>query len=404
MARREPTPDNFDAFRRALVERSRPVAREERQNWHDWVEALVMTAFPERRTRMSKPGMAFRLFAVEVEMPRIELEALEAESVRFSEYFQRKLPEGIKAASIHHFGERRDHMIEFVIELEDTFVTGSVKLRTYPFKETIEEGGVVEGDDRAYGQDRPEREDRGGDRGGYRDRRPGGFNKGGFGGGGYKGGGGGYGGGFKKNFGDRPPRPYGGGDDRPRRPYGGGGDDRPRRPWGDRPDRGDRPEGGDRPFRDQDQGDRPYREREDRPYRERDDRPRFDNDRPRFDNDRPRPEGEGGGDRPYRDRKPGGFRPGGGGFKSGGGFKKSFGGGKPGGFRGGFKPGGFGGDRPPREGGDRPQGRFGGGQGYGKRKSDYGPGSPGSRYGGPEDGRPRGRFGRDEEGPRRGDD
>jgi|GEM_PF-50733 len=208
------------------------------------------------------------------------------------------------------------------------------------------------------------------------------------------------------------PRPFYGGDERPRGFQGRGGDD-------DRP-RGFKPRG-------RDEGPRSYGRGDDRPggFKPRfggggDDRP--GGFKPRFgggDDDRRggfKPRFGGGGD-----DRPGGYKPrfGGGGDDRPGGFKPRFGGGgddRPGGYkprfggggddrRGGFKPrfGGGGDDRPggykPRFGGggdDRPGGskpRFGGG-------GDDRPGGYKPRFGGGGDDRPGGfkpRFGGDDD-------
>jgi superfamily II DNA/RNA helicase len=163
-----------------------------------------------------------------------------------------------------------------------------------------------------------QREDRGGDRGGYR----GGNDRGGYRGDRDSRGGSGFGGGERRSFGDRDSR--GGGyrgdrpafnrDDRGGRPAGGSGfgGDRDRRSFGDRDSR---PTGGDRPAFNRG-SDRPAFNRSERPaFGDRDSRP-TDGDRPAFNRDdrggRPAGGGGFGGDRDRRsfgDRDTRGDRP-----------------------------------------------------------------------------------------------
>ncbi len=233
--------EGFDAFRRELIRRALPVQKEERKAWEERFKAFVEASLPEPRKLFQKPGLAARLFAAEVEVPNSHPRDLEVYSQQLDLIWEAKMPDEVVEWRTLTTPDRTDLVWEFAVDLGASYVTGSVKLRNFPFE-------------------RPERRDRPsqGDRPYPRDDRPSG--------GGYQGnrdrpqGGGGYnrndrpqgGGGYQGNR-DRPSggyqgnrdRPQGGGYNRNDRPQGGGGYKRNDRPQGGGGyNRNDRPQGG----------------------------------------------------------------------------------------------------------------------------------------------------------------
>ena len=265
--------ERFDAFRRELIRAKLPVQKDERKQWEARFKEFVEAALPDPRKLFQKPGLAARLFAAEVELPNSHPRDLEVFAQQLDLVWEAKLPKGVEEWRTLTSPDRRDLVWEFAVDLGASYVTGSVKLRNYPF-----ERPEPRDRERSYG-DRTERRP-------YqrRDDRP-----------------------YQRRDDDRPSRPYQKrDDDRPSRPYQKRDDgDRPSRPYQKRD--GDRPS---RPYQKRDDGDRPTRpyqkrdgDRPSRPYQKRD-----DGDRPkrpyqkRDDGDKPK--------RPYqkRDDKPSGYR------------------------------------------------------------------------------------------------
>lgn len=306
----------FDAFRRQLIRTKSPVQGEIRQLWLERLVEMADQLFPDMERQVRKPGLATRMFSIEIAFPWREQNDLLILASRIEEEWPKGILPGAESHT-HIFPDRRDLYWEFAVAIDDWYLTGAIKLRSAPF--TMPKGGEGAGErpfDRKAteeeGQERPNR-DRGdrkpwerrdrpqGDR--YRDDRP--YSR-------------------DRNRDDRPynrdreNKPWERRDDRPRpfnRDRGGegqGGDrppfnrDRQDKPWERRDDRPrpfnrDRNEGGERkPW--ENRGDRPFnRDRQDKPWERRDDRPRpFNRDRNEGGERKP---WENRGDRPFnRDR------------------------------------------------------------------------------------------------------
>jgi hypothetical protein len=324
----------FDAFRRELIRRALPVQKTERKAWEERFKEFVEASLPAPKKLFQKPGLAARLFASEIEVPNSHPRDLEVYAQQLDLIFEAKLPKDVVEWRTLTSPDRTDLVWEFAVDLGATYVTGSVKLRNYPFERPERKPRDGDGERRPYqrrdeGERRPyQRRDEG--QSGDRERRP------------YQ----------RRDEGER--RPYQRRDEGERRPYQrrDEGESRPyqRRDEGERRPYQRRDEGESRPYQKRDDGDRPKRpyvkrddsDRPKRPYVRRDDgdrpkRPyvkREDGDRPkrpyvkRDDGDRPkRPYVKReDGDRPKRPYKPSGDRP----YKrpSSGGPKK-FGGSKP---------------------------------------------------------------------------
>ncbi|MEX2243277.1 MAG: hypothetical protein WD716_05455 [Fimbriimonadaceae bacterium] len=239
----------FDAFRRDLIRRALPVGKTARAEWEARFKEFVETALPTQNKLFQKPGLAARLFAAEIELPESHPRDLEVFAQQLDLVWEAKLPAEFIGWRTLTSPDRRDLVWEFALDLGAAYVTGSVKLRNYPF----ERPAPRDRSERPSGQFR--RDDR--DRPPYqRDDRPSG--------GGYRGrddrpSGGGY----------RGDRPQGGGGYQGNRdrPQGGGGYNRYDRPQGGGGYRGDRPQGGgfnrDSGFKPRDRkfGGRPYKKR-----------------------------------------------------------------------------------------------------------------------------------------------
>jgi hypothetical protein len=258
----------FDAFRRELIRRALPVQKTERKAWEERFKEFVEASLPEPRKLFQKPGLAARLFAAEIELPNSHPRDLEVYAQQLDLVWEAKLPEGAESRTLTS-PDRTDLVWEFAVDLGGTYVTGSVKLRNYPFERPERKPRDGDGERRPYQRrdDRPS---------GDRERRP------------YQ----------RRDEGER--RPYQPRDEGERRPY-------QRRDEGERRPYQRRDEGERRPYQKRDDGDRPKR-----PYQKRD-----DSDRPkrpyqkRDDGDRPKRPYKPSGDRPYK-------RPSSGGYKGGG--------------------------------------------------------------------------------------
>ena len=225
----------FDSYRRELVLHAKTVSGERRELWFSRLQELVKAMFPDIEANVRKPGLATRLFSIEVSLPHQDKMHLLDLATELDDNWRATLRDEVKGGASCVYRDRLDAIWEWVIDLGDCYVTGHVKLRNFNF----DRGGDRPersfdkkpfGDRRPYG-DRPQYGERRpygdrpqGDRPSYGDRRP-------------------YG--DRPPSGDRPPygdrKPYG---DRPpsgdRPPYGD------RKPYGDRPPSGDRPPYGDR--------------------------------------------------------------------------------------------------------------------------------------------------------------
>lgn len=253
----------FDAFRRELIRKCVPVQKTARTEWEAKIKEFVEAALPEPRKLFQKPGLAARMFAVEIEVPQSHPRDLEVFAQQLDLIWEAKVAQGLAEWRTLTTPDRNDVIWEFAVDTGGSYVTGCVKLRNFPFE-------------------RPERrEPREGRSDEERPRRP-----------------------YQRRD-DRPS------DDRPRRPYQQRGDrpsgDRPSRPYQRRDDRpsGDRPP---RPYQRRD--DRPSGDRPSRPYQRRDDRPSGDRPSRPYQKRDDRPSGDRPS-RPYqkRDDRPSGSRP-----------------------------------------------------------------------------------------------
>ena len=266
----------FDAFRRQLIRTKSPVQGEIRQLWLERLVEMADQLFPDMERQVRKPGLATRMFSIEIAFPWREQNDLLILASRIEEEWPKGILPGAESHT-HIFPDRRDLYWEFAIAIDDWYLTGAIKLRSAPF--TMPKGGEGAGDrpfDKKAAEEDQERPNR--DRG---DRKP-----------------------WERR--DRPQgdrhrddRPYNRDRNRDDRPYNR---DRQDKPWERRDDRPrpfnrDRDQGGGERKPWENRGDRPYnRDRQDKPWERRDDRPRpFNRDR----NDQDR-----GGDRPFnRDRE-----------------------------------------------------------------------------------------------------
>lgn len=205
----------FDSYRRELVLHSRTVSGEAREAWFEKLKELVTALFPDAECNARKPGLATRLYSLEVSLPHRDKMHLLDLATELDDNWRAMIKSEVKGGASCVYRDRMDAIWEWVVDLGDCFVTGHVKLRNFNFDHISNPRERSDGD-------RPERRP-------YNDRPN-------------------YGGGERKPYQDR--KPYG---DRP-------GGDRPyqdRKPYGDRPG-GDRPYQDRKPYGDRPSGDRPY--------------------------------------------------------------------------------------------------------------------------------------------------
>lgn len=205
----------FDSFRRELVMHSRTVSGEAREAWFARLKELVEALFPDSEVNFRKPGLATRLFSVEVSVPGQDKFHLMDMCSELDINWRASIKEDVKGGASCVYRDRLDAIWEWVADLGNCYVTGHVKLRNFNFdhKPNVPERKFGGPDQRRPDQHRPDR--------GFRDRP-------------YQ----------DRKWEDRPSRPP---NDRPR--YDRSSSDRPQydRPSGDRP-QFDRPQG-DRPPR-----------------------------------------------------------------------------------------------------------------------------------------------------------
>lgn len=183
----------FDSYRRELVLNSRTVSGEAREAWFKKLQELVTAMFPDAECNPRKPGLATRLFSVEVSLPQQDKMHLLDLATELDDNWRAAIKSHVKGGASCVYRDRLDAIWEWVVDLGDYYVTGHVKLRNFRFEGSSDNPGRP-----SY--DRPQRP--------YQERRP---------------------------YGDRP--------DRDRQPYGDR-PDRERRPYNDRPNQDRRPYGG----------------------------------------------------------------------------------------------------------------------------------------------------------------
>ena len=144
----------FDAFRRELMRRAVPVQKDQRKEWEERFKEFVETAIPEPRKLFKKPGLAARLFAAEVEVPHSNERDMEVYSQQLEIVWPGKMPEGVVQQRTLTTLDRSDVIWEFAVDLGASYVTGSVKLRNFPFERPERrEGAERTGERRPYQRD-----------------------------------------------------------------------------------------------------------------------------------------------------------------------------------------------------------------------------------------------------------
>ncbi|MFO0090420.1 MAG: hypothetical protein ACK538_01575, partial [Armatimonadota bacterium] len=124
---------SFDAFRRRLITSSRPVGGPARQAWFQQFMAFVRANFGGADMRITKPGVAERMFGAEIAFPfearAILVEQITAAGGKWSE----SVTNEVKAVETFVYADRLDAVCEFALETEEGYVTGRIKFRNAPF-------------------------------------------------------------------------------------------------------------------------------------------------------------------------------------------------------------------------------------------------------------------------------
>lgn len=189
----------FDSYRRELVMHSRTVGGEAREQWFERLKSLVEALFPETEMNIRKPGLATRLYSIEVSVPHQDKYHLLDMATELDDNWRAQIKDEVKGGASCVYRDRLDAIWEFVADLGDSYVTGHVKLRNFSFHQDAErpqrEPWGKGGDRRppkparpfqsrpwtprepsAEGGDRRDRPEGGGERGGFdRPKRP--FNR-----------------------------------------------------------------------------------------------------------------------------------------------------------------------------------------------------------------------------------
>ncbi|MCW5937653.1 MAG: hypothetical protein KIT11_10150 [Fimbriimonadaceae bacterium] len=126
-----PRSAEFDEFRRELLLGSKPVAGEEREAWFERLKALCEALFPDSQRLERKPGLASRLFSIEVSLPDKDKFLLLDLANELDDNWRAETKPLVKAGSSCTYLDRLDAIWEWVVDLGDRFVTGHVKLRNY---------------------------------------------------------------------------------------------------------------------------------------------------------------------------------------------------------------------------------------------------------------------------------
>jgi hypothetical protein len=144
-----------------------PVQKDQRKEWEERFKEFVEAALPEPKKLFRKPGLAARLFSAEVELPGSNPRDMEVYTQQLELVWPAKLPEGAESQTLAS-EDRNDVIWEFAVDLGTAYVTGSVKLRNFPFERPAPRERSERPGERPYRRD-------GGDRprgGGYRGDRP----------------------------------------------------------------------------------------------------------------------------------------------------------------------------------------------------------------------------------------
>ncbi len=148
----------FDSYRRELVLHSRTVSGERREEWLQRLTTLVRALFPDAEAHVRKPGLATRLFSVEVSLPHQDKMHLLDLAAELDDNWRATLRDAVKGGASCVYRDRLDAVWEWVVDLGDCYVTGHIKLRNFNF-ERREDAGRPE---RTRSYDRPKNRDFGG--------------------------------------------------------------------------------------------------------------------------------------------------------------------------------------------------------------------------------------------------
>lgn len=151
--------DDYDAFRRRLLSGGKQAAGAERQAWLDALSKAVHRRFPEARSRVTKPGLAARMFNIEVETPdRAAEELFELLQFLAAEWYAAADRREILCRGVV-YQDRLDAVWEFAVDLGGRFVTGQVKLRNFTFDKSPEPSAEPRQFDRPFRPREPRRTD-----------------------------------------------------------------------------------------------------------------------------------------------------------------------------------------------------------------------------------------------------
>lgn len=123
----------FDTFRRELVLHSRTVSGEAREAWFTRLKELVAALFPDAEVKERKPGLATRLYSIEVAMPGRDKQHLLDLAQELDDNWQAQVKEEVRAGASCVYLDRLDAVWEWAVDTGNAYVTGHVKLRNYPF-------------------------------------------------------------------------------------------------------------------------------------------------------------------------------------------------------------------------------------------------------------------------------
>lgn len=123
----------FDSYRRELVMHSRTVSGEARELWFERLKALVEALFPETEMNIRKPGLATRLYSIEVSVPNQDKYHLLDMATELDDNWRAQIKTEVKGGASCVYRDRLDAIWEFVADLGDSYVTGHVKLRNFSF-------------------------------------------------------------------------------------------------------------------------------------------------------------------------------------------------------------------------------------------------------------------------------
>ena len=125
--------EEFDAFRRELVMRSKTVSGEQRDVWFERLKELIEAMFPESGAHFRKPGLATRMFSAEVPLPGSDKMHLLDLAQELDDNWKSMHRDEVKGGASCVYVDRMDGIWEWALDLGGTFVTGHVKLRNFVF-------------------------------------------------------------------------------------------------------------------------------------------------------------------------------------------------------------------------------------------------------------------------------